>query len=147
MRAGLPLSKHYTEQHLISQLAVGESKQVDDIRTATVETFETLNDVWVLYNTLAKERGDGTASLLTQFNFLMEWPKLSDEKKAEKYSEFSCHELNFFVYQKDRAFFQATIKPFLKDKLAVSAGVVFILRMHAILVSDSLCCLVSWSVG
>jgi hypothetical protein len=97
---GLLPTKHWTEQSMVSVLRTGESKQVEDIRTATVETFETIQDAWALYNTLAKERGGTTPSLLTQFNFVMQWPKLSAEKKAEKYSEYSCHELNFFIYHK-----------------------------------------------
>lgn len=38
--------------------------------------------------------------MFAQFDFLLRWPDLTDEEKDEKYSEFSSHELNFFIYQK-----------------------------------------------
>jgi hypothetical protein len=40
-------------------------------------------------------------------------------KLAEKqalYSKFACHELSFFLYQKDPEFFKTTIQPYLKNK-------------------------------
>src|SRR4051812_14612585 len=52
-RAGLDPSKHFTEQHLISLLGPSENKTIDDIKTATVETYESLGDVFALYRTLA----------------------------------------------------------------------------------------------
>ena len=61
-------------------------------RTATkLETYNTLGRVFGLYQTLS-----GLASL-DAFEFLVRWPKLSDEEKRIKYSEFACHELHFFL--------------------------------------------------
>ena len=37
------------------------------------------------------------------------------EKRA-KYSEYSCHELNLFVYFKDRPFFDTVVKPYISCK-------------------------------
>jgi hypothetical protein len=34
-----------------------------------------------------------------------------------KYSEFSCHEFNYFIYKKDITFFKRVISPYLKNKL------------------------------
>jgi hypothetical protein len=53
---------------------------------------------------------------LAQFAFVLQWPKLDAAKKQELYSEHACHELHFFLYHKDRAFFDAVCKPFLQSK-------------------------------
>jgi hypothetical protein len=38
---------------------------------------------------------------------VLTWPQLKDAEKRAKYSEFACHELNFFLSKKDPAFFAA----------------------------------------
>jgi hypothetical protein len=50
------------------------------------------------------------------FAWLLQWPKLKDEEKQAKYSEFACHELNFFLARKDPRFFQQVIQPYLRNK-------------------------------
>ena len=49
----------------------------------------------------------------------MTWPTLKLAEKQAFYSKFACHELNFFIAQKDPDFFKAIVKPYLvykKDK-------------------------------
>jgi hypothetical protein len=58
-----------TESHLISTIQSGQTKEIDDIKTATVETFETLGDVFKLYRTFAK--GTDADGLLGKFDFIM----------------------------------------------------------------------------
>ena len=53
---------------------------------------------------------------INQFDFLGQWSSLKEEQKLDKYKEFACHELHFYLYQKDIKFFNAHIKPFLKNK-------------------------------
>ncbi|KAF9081999.1 hypothetical protein BGX29_004146, partial [Mortierella sp. GBA35] len=57
---------------------------------------------------------------LRKFGFVADWAKLSNEAKKEKYSKWNCHELNLFLYKKDRTFFDAIVAPFLKNKLMKS---------------------------
>jgi hypothetical protein len=42
---------------------------------------------------------------------------LSEEKKQSNYSEYSCHELNIFLYFKDKTFFTTVIAPYIKNKV------------------------------
>ena len=39
---------------------------------------------------------------------MLQWPKLKDEDKLAKYSEYACHELSFFLSRKDPEFFAFT---------------------------------------
>ena len=41
---------------------------------------------------------------------------LKDAEKRELYSKFACHELHFFLSQKDPKFFAAVVRPYLANK-------------------------------
>ena len=55
-------------------------------------------------------------SKLEEFSFLLDWPGLEEAKKLELYSKYASHELSFFLHQKDPAFFESTILPYLENK-------------------------------
>ncbi|KAG0353115.1 hypothetical protein BG005_007528 [Podila minutissima] len=57
---------------------------------------------------------------LRKFGFIVDWSRLSPEAKKDKYSKWNCHELNLFLYKKDKEFFDAVVAPFLKNKLIKS---------------------------
>ncbi len=73
--------------------------------------YATLGDVYRLYGTLLKN------DEWEKFRFVTQWPQLSDDEKKSRYSEMSCHELDFFLYRKDRKFFDAVVEPLLQQKL------------------------------
>ena len=53
---------------------------------------------------------------LTEFAFILTWPKLKPEEKRALYSKYACHELNFFLLKKDPQFFGEVVKPYLTNK-------------------------------
>ncbi|KAG0334848.1 hypothetical protein BG004_000243 [Podila humilis] len=57
---------------------------------------------------------------LRHFGFIVDWQQFSLFGKNEKYSKWNCHELNLFLYKKDREYFDAVVKPFLQNKLVKS---------------------------
>ena len=110
LKNGLDPAKHYAEQKSISLLKSGDALEVDDLSTAKVETYDDLHDVYGLYTTLS---GNGT---LAEFRFVLDWPGMEEGEKRAKYSKFACHELNFFLSQRDPKFFAAVVKPYLENK-------------------------------
>jgi len=53
-----------------------------------------------------------------KFDFLpTQWAQMQHAEKLARYSEFACHELNWFLSRKDAPFFSAVIQPFLANKL------------------------------
>jgi hypothetical protein len=88
--------------------AIRDSQEVDpgDCQFALLDSIEQLFE-------LQRSTFGGT---LTDWQFIKKWPALERSEKLEKYNEFSCHELNFFLYCKDRDFFDEVVKPFLKNK-------------------------------
>jgi hypothetical protein len=103
-------AKPFTQRKEITVLANGKTLTLDDILTSELETYDTLGSVHALFTTLS---GDAT---LAKFAWILQWPQLKEAEKLAKYSEFACHELNFFLARKDPAFFAKVIKPVLANK-------------------------------
>ncbi len=100
----------FTQKKEITVLETGKALTLADILTSELETYDTLGGIHSLFTTLSS---DGH---LTEFAWLLHWPKLKDDEKHAKYGEFACHELNFFLSRKDKAFFDAVVKPYLANK-------------------------------
>jgi len=106
----LPPAKHFAEQKLVTVVAPGRADDAADATTTRAETFDSLERVYQLYTTLSP----GPA--LAEFGFVLRWPRLTSEEKRETYSRHVCHELNFFLFRKDPAFFRDVVLPYLGNK-------------------------------
>lgn len=106
----LPLTEHLSEQRRIEFVPAGGKAVVADAGTARAETYDSLASVYRLFAALS---GDDD---LAKFSFLLEWPQLTAEVKRAQYDKHACHELHFFLRQKDPAFFQAVVRPYLANK-------------------------------
>ena len=49
--------------------------------------------------------------------FVLKWAGLSAEEKDQKFSNYYCHELNFFISRRDPQYFNEVVKPFLESKM------------------------------
>ncbi len=103
-------AKHFSQQKRISVLSTGESFTVADISTARVEVYDSIKSAFRLLSTVNPDQN------LARFSFITGWGALDNAKKLEFYAKNACHELNFFVYNRDRSFFEATVKPYIANK-------------------------------
>ncbi|MEC8928494.1 MAG: hypothetical protein VX705_04700, partial [Verrucomicrobiota bacterium] len=110
MVQSLDIDKAYSEQKRFTVLKKGESLKVADITTSQVRLYDTLHKVYLLMVTLSPDK------TLVEFEFILRWPGLKPGEKRAKYSQYACHELNFFLYHKDPDFFNAVVKPHLQNK-------------------------------
>ncbi|MBM4063784.1 MAG: hypothetical protein FJ265_22195, partial [Planctomycetes bacterium] len=101
---------HFVEQKRIEFVAAGSTAVLGDVRAGGVEIYDSLAAAFRLL--LAANRDES----LAKFAFVLQWPKLADADKQKLYSEHACHELHFFLYHKDRKFFDAVVRPFLVNK-------------------------------
>ena len=104
------------EQSLVSPLQPGVSLTIADRRSAAIAVYKSVDDLYHLLLTLASSRSQHITPDLHTFDFILRWPALSADQKLAKYSEFACHELNLFLYQRDRPFFSSVVLPFLREK-------------------------------
>jgi hypothetical protein len=100
------------EQKRIEFLPAGKAIELADPNGAEVAIHDTLGDAYRLLQSIAR-----TDDEFAGFAFLADWPAKTADEKAALYREHACHELHFFLFRKDRAFFDTAIRPFLAQKL------------------------------
>jgi hypothetical protein len=103
-------ARAFAEKKTVTVLKKGDVLTLADLVTAELETYDTLASAHALLATLNADAN------FAKFDFILRWPQLKPEEKRAKYSEFACHELNFFLSRKDPAFFAAVIQPYLRNK-------------------------------
>ena len=114
---GTPTLVPTVEQQQISALLPSESLTITDRHTASVAVYDSLDDVYHLLHTLTASQRPTVTAAMDAFSFILRWPQLSADEKRERYSDFACHELHLFLHSKDRAFFDAIVRPYLRQKL------------------------------
>ena len=110
MVQSLDVAKAHSEQKLFTVLKKGDQLKVQDITTSDVKLYDSLQKAYLLMATLSNNK------TLTEFSWILEWPKLKAKDRREKYSKYACHELNFFLHQKDLGFFNEVVKPYIANK-------------------------------
>ena len=103
--------EHFAEQKGITLLQANEKFTVEDLSTSKIEVLDSLGKVYSFFTTVSNNQS------LKDWNWLLKWDVFTVAEKEEKYNEFASHELHLFIYFKDRAFFDARIAPYLKNKL------------------------------
>ncbi len=106
----LDAKKHFTEQKKISTLLKDESFSLRNSAPSRYNIYDTLSKAYDLMLTLSNN------DTLAKFGFILKWPEMKMAEKLENYDKFACHELNFFLFKKDRNFFTKVIKPYLANK-------------------------------
>lgn len=110
--APLDPAVHWTERReIIERNNPGDQLVIENFGTSEIETYDDLSDIFELYSTLSKNKD------LSSFKFLTVWADLDMDQKMKFYDVFVCNEVNFFIYSKDRPFFDAVIKPMLESKV------------------------------
>ena len=112
LRLAKPLeaSKPFAQKREVTRLQAGEKLVILDIPNSDLEIYDSLASVHNLFTSLSHD------PYLTQFAWILNWPTLKEEEKRAKYSEFACHELNFFLSRKDPLFFHRVVQPYLRNK-------------------------------
>jgi hypothetical protein len=111
LKLALDPEKHYLQSREIEILEKGDPLIIEDVLSAQFQQYDELSDVFGLYQGLGND-----ATKLRKFRFVLDWPKKTPEEKQSLYSEFACHELNFFIYQKDQKFFKDVVRKHILNK-------------------------------
>ncbi|MEO6593400.1 MAG: hypothetical protein ABIP94_01455 [Planctomycetota bacterium] len=111
LRNALDGTQHFTEQQRIQFVAGGGTAVLGDAAATELEIFDSLAGVYRVMTAISKDPA------LLQFAFVLRWPQFTPAEKRQLYSQYACHELHFFLHQKDPAFFAAVVKPFLANKV------------------------------
>ena len=107
---GFDPEKRFTRQQVISVLQQGDKLTIKDASNAKMRQYDSLASAFRLLENLSRN------ATLREFKFITEWPALDNEKQRTLYAKFACHELSFFLYHRDRPFFDQVILPYLANK-------------------------------
>ncbi len=102
---------HFTQQKRISLQHAGSTLVIPDITSTRFEVYDNLPQIFSLYATLGSD-----SEKVAEFATIAKWPTLSAEAKTEAYKKCASHELHFFLFKKDPAFFNKAVKPYLANK-------------------------------
>ncbi len=105
-----PDDKLLAEQKVVSALAKGDTLQLP---LAAGNDLQIIDGLGKMFDYLQALRKDDT---LDQYRFILGWGALPEKEKLALYSKHACHELAFFVYRQDRAFFDRVLRPYLANK-------------------------------
>merc|ERR1719361_840970 len=118
---GLDVKKHFSEVRDVKLMQKDEKIEFGNWPTTTLETYDDFSDVFELYYSIADLSKNGQfKSDLNDFTFLANWSNLNQKEKMSKYDEFGCNEFNFFLKNKDGAFFKSVVVPLLSNRLQKS---------------------------
>jgi hypothetical protein len=110
LQLALDPDRHATQRKQIVPLVAGAELVIEDLATARVHLIDSVERAHA-YLLALRDDAD-----LREFGFVTRWHALADAERRELYSKYACHELHLFLYFRDRAFFDAVIRPYLAHK-------------------------------
>lgn len=102
--------KSFVQSKKIDVLSEGDEIRVTESSSARFQHYDNLEDVFRLYKGLSQSPD------LVKFEFILNWNTTELEEKQKLYSQFACHELNFFLLKKDPTFYKQVVVPHLRNK-------------------------------
>ncbi len=84
-----------------------------DLTSTEMQIVDSLEKVWLVQKELTRFNSDQKAFI----DSMLKWHTLKQDQKLKSYSEYCSHDLNLFLFFKDRQFFDAVVRPFLANKM------------------------------
>ncbi|HEX3481855.1 MAG TPA: hypothetical protein VHT91_42875 [Kofleriaceae bacterium] len=110
LQIALDPDRHATQRKQIVALVAGTELVIDDLATARLHLIDSVERAHA-YLLALRDDAD-----LREFGFVTRWRALADAERRALYSKYACHELHLFLYFRDRAFFDAVLRPYLAHK-------------------------------
>lgn len=113
----MPLNskKTYAETRKCSVVKTTEELNIVDVAGASLQLVDSVDKLAQLLIQVSRLAGSGLQ--IQEWDFLGSWHMLSKEEKGKKYDQYCSHELNLFLYMKDKGYFEEVIRPFLASKM------------------------------
>lgn len=111
----MDVDKFYNEVRNSENVKKDDKITIEDITSTDHIIIDSLDKVRKIQDEIRKLYSIPTDA--QDLMFLLKWNKLSEEDKGKKYNKFVCHEVNLFIYFKDRDYFDRVVKPFIANKM------------------------------
>lgn len=121
-KSNLKKGKYYSILRNSQVYPQGDVFKVSDITSTEFTLVDSAQKLFDIMVELSKFCGLQSSSsqednLDEKWSFLVGWQKLTDKEKLKKFNEMMSHELNVFLYFKDKQFFADIVKPHLVNKI------------------------------
>lgn len=106
------------ETRLSSILAKNEKVHINDITSSKVVIIDNCNKIFQVLKEMgnySNKNDSETLQIIDEVYFA--WSSFDQQTKKSKFSKYACHELNFFLYVKDKPFFNEVVRPFIRNKM------------------------------
>jgi len=101
-------------------LPPGSEVHIEDVTSSKVQVIDNFDKVFKVYEALIREVNFSNNDFMFQ-NMLrkvfLPWQRLDRAKKEQLYSTYACHELNFFIYKRDKVFYYEVVYNFIQNKM------------------------------
>ncbi|KAL4493494.1 hypothetical protein ABPG72_007502 [Tetrahymena utriculariae] len=142
-KTNLQKGRYYSIFRNTETILKGKQCTIDDITSTEFSIIDSLNKVFDFQIELSRFAGtftDNTSckSFTEEWEFLKKWDTLSTSEKNQKYNNNLSHELNFFLYLKDKPFFDSIVKSHLYNKIEFTLVDLFLLEKYEDLINKYL---------
>ena len=79
--------------------------------SSRTKSYSTVGELYALMKSIAANDAS-----FAKLGFIADWAEKGVDEKRELYGKYASHELDFFLYEKDRAFFDSVVAPNLRNK-------------------------------
>ncbi|EAS03079.2 hypothetical protein TTHERM_00444610 (macronuclear) [Tetrahymena thermophila SB210] len=139
-KTNLQKGKYYSIFRNTETIMKGKQCIIDDITSTEFSIIDSLNKVFDFQIELSRFAGtftDSTSSksFTEEWEFLKKWDSLSTSEKNQKYNNNLSHELNFFLYLKDKPYFDSIVKNHLQNKIEFTLVDLFLLGKYEDLIN------------
>lgn len=112
-----PLSeeKYYREVRNSENVKKDHKFRIEDITSTDYIIIDSLDKVRRVQDEIRKVHSKPLSG--SDLFFLLKWNTFDEEEKHKKYNRYMCHEVNLFLYFKDREYFEKVVKPFIQNKM------------------------------
>lgn len=111
LKEPLDISKTFSTTRNFKALEYNQKFEIEDLTSVKIKVIDSIQSLFDSL-TLVYQVPE-----LDEFKFICNWASLTSANKLIQYSKSACHELNIFLYYKDRPFFNQYIAQFLQNKM------------------------------
>jgi len=120
LNPGLPVTEHYLESRRCMCLMPGDILQLEDILTSEFEPFEGIDEMFYLFRALKSQESAAAKAQINKYEWIVRWESIDISEKLAKWEAFQSNEVNYFLFKKDKDFFNNVVIPALNSKLQKS---------------------------
>lgn len=105
-------------------LKPGEKTHIEDISSSEFQIIDTQEKMIKVIELMKKsgvnhmhDHSNDEQMWQIVEDVILKWHTFSHDEKITKFYKYVCHEINFFIFKRDRAFFNQVVKEYVANKL------------------------------